>query len=147
MTGVALPEAASLTLPETLEGATVREGRVSFVVKAPLFVDGAHPRPTFMANREHACLHVARVASFSVRGGAEVVVAPCAGAFIGEIEAYLYGTVTALVAAQQGRFALHGSTVAVNGTTVAIAGRRGAGKSAPRLPSPSADMSSGAMTC
>lgn len=133
MTSAAVTETAALGLPEELEGATVHPGRVTFAVKTPMLVYGSGPRPAFVASREHACLHVPEVASFSVRGGAEVVVDACAGAIPGEIEAYLYGTVTALVLGQQGRFSLHGTTVAVAGSTVAIAGRRGAGKTSTAL--------------
>lgn len=120
-------------LPKGLEGASVRTGRVRFTVKSPLVVHGRRPLPALVASREHACLHVPEVASFSVRAGTEVVVEPCAGSIPDEIEAYLYGTVTALVLGQQQRFALHATTVGVAGRTVAIAGRRGAGKSSTGL--------------
>jgi hypothetical protein len=46
---------------------------------------------------------------------------------------WLHGTVTALLLAQRGEFALHASVVDVDGLGVAVAGRRGAGKSTTAL--------------
>ena len=46
---------------------------------------------------------------------------------------WLHATVGAFVLAQQGRFALHANVVDVNGTVIAISGRRGAGKSTTSL--------------
>lgn len=69
---------------------------------------------------------------FGVSGGGRVVadLAPCADReLVGRV---LYGPVAALVLGQQGRFALHASTIAVGpypGVGVALAGRAGVGKS------------------
>lgn len=120
-------------LPAVLEGATVRVGRVACAVRSPLVEHGALPGTVLVANRDQAFLHVPGVASFSVRAGSEVMVHPGADATLGEVEAFLYGTVTALVLGQQRRFALHATTVSVAGATVAIAGRRGAGKTSTAL--------------
>lgn len=67
---------------------------------------------------------------FWVRDGRQVVVE--AGAEDDPVP-WLHATVGSLVLAQQGRFALHGNVVDVDGTAVVIAGLRRAGKSTTSL--------------
>jgi hypothetical protein len=69
------------------------------------------------------------VAAFYVEDGARVTVEPATESDNSAINTYLHGTVTALLLAQRGKFALHASVARIDGRTVAIGGARGAGKS------------------
>jgi hypothetical protein len=81
------------------------------------------------ASARRATFRVPGVAAFYVEDGARVTVEPAAESDNPGINAYLYGTVTALLLAQRGQFALHASLARIDGRTVAICGRRQAGKS------------------
>jgi hypothetical protein len=52
-----------------------------------------------------------------------VTVDPAPGAHPGDVEAYLYATVTALLLVQQGRFAVHATLVDVGGRHAAAGSR------------------------
>jgi hypothetical protein len=82
-----------------------------------------------IASERRAVFRVPGVAAFYVEDGARVTVEPAIECDNSAINAYLYGTVTALLLAQRGMFALHASVARIDGRTVAIAGVRGAGKS------------------
>jgi hypothetical protein len=86
-----------------------------------------------VASRAHAVLRIPSVGTFGVSGGRHVRFEPDPGVAPGSVSVWLHGTVAALVLAQQGRFALHASTVEVDGQAVALAGLRGAGKSTTSL--------------
>jgi hypothetical protein len=117
-----------------LIGASVELGAVDPHVPDPVF---AGPLPggggEVVAGRTRAVLSIPSVGTFGVTGGREVRLAPLPGVAPGSVSVWLHGTVAALVLAQQGRFALHASAVAVGGQAVALAGLRGAGKSTTAL--------------
>jgi hypothetical protein len=117
-----------------LIGASVKLGAVDFAIADPV-VDAHVPAAggTVVADRKRAIVHVAGVATFGVVEGARVVVDPEPGVEPGALELWLHGTVTALLLAQRGQFALHASVVLVDGQAVALAGARGAGKSSTAL--------------
>jgi hypothetical protein len=85
--------------------------------------------PWLQATRSEALLRVRGVGRFHVRHGREVVVAPVTGVPAAQLDVWLDGTVSALVLVQRRTFALHASTVRLDGRLVAVAGPRGAGKS------------------
>ena len=86
-----------------------------------------------VVDADHAILEVAGVATFVISEGRRIRVEPVPGAPAGAVSMYLHGTVAALLLAQRGRFALHASVVDIGGLGVALAGRRGAGKSTTAL--------------
>jgi hypothetical protein len=85
------------------------------------------------ADRTTAVVEVDTTARYLVEHGMQITVQPAVGASTTAVRAFLHATVAALVAAQQGRFALHASVVDLDGRRVAIAGPRGAGKSTTAL--------------
>jgi predicted ATPase len=87
------------------------------------------PAQELTASERRAVLRVQGVAAFYVEDGARVTVEPATESDNFAINTYLYGTVTALLLAQRGMFALHASVARIDGRTVAIGGGRGAGKS------------------
>lgn len=79
-------------------------------------------------------LEVGGVGRFDVAtGGRTVDVATSPGAEPDLVRGWLFGTVLALVLSQQGRFALHATTVVQDEMAVALAGPSGAGKSTTSL--------------
>jgi hypothetical protein len=82
-----------------------------------------------VADAREALFRVPGLAAFHVADGACVTVEPEPGADDHAIDAYLHGTVAALVLAQRGEFALHASVVRMGERALAICGRRGVGKS------------------
>jgi hypothetical protein len=116
-----------------LLGAPLIRGAVQWeIVRPEVSRDGAggqHVR----ADRRRAIVRVPSVATFAVQDGERVFYDPAPGAHPADIEAYLHATVTALLLAQQNRFALHATSVRVDGADVALAGVRGAGKSTTAL--------------
>lgn len=115
-------------------GVEVRVGDARFRVRSPVF-DGPifGGRGTLTAGRSEALLSVPGVASFAIRGGEEVAVEAGPSADDASVEQLLHGPVAVILLGQQGRFALHGSTVAVEEAGVAIAGDPGAGKTTTAL--------------
>jgi hypothetical protein len=73
------------------------------------------------------------IGMFEVTNGDRIVIRPRPGADPRRIRAALHSSVPSVVLAQRGRFALHASTVAVDGTGIAIAGGNGVGKSTTAL--------------
>lgn len=65
--------------------------------------------------------------------GRRVTVEPEAAGDPSLLDAWIFGTVAAVVGAQQGRFALHASAIEVGDAVVAVAGDSGAGKSTTSL--------------
>jgi hypothetical protein len=82
-----------------------------------------------IASERRAVFRVPGVAAFFVEDGARVTVEPATESDNSAINTYLHGTVTALLLAQRGKFALHASVARIDGRWVAIGGTRGAGKS------------------
>lgn len=120
-------------IPDTLLGVPVIHGEVDRGVEQPELIRGSLGTGQVWANRREAVVHVPDVATFAVRDGARVFYHSAPGSHPADIAAYLHATVTALLLAQQGRFALHATSVRINGLDVAIAGARGAGKSTSAL--------------
>jgi hypothetical protein len=80
-----------------------------------------------------AVIHGEGVAWYQIRDGREIVVHPEHGAHPERVAAMLHSNVPSMLLAQQGRFALHASTVQIGDRVVAISGRSGAGKSTTAL--------------
>jgi hypothetical protein len=118
----------SAVLDEVL-GVPVTFGPVSRGVEDPVVERFGAGGGGFSANASRATLHVPGVAAFAVDDGARVTVDAGDDPDHHGINAYLHGTVTALLLAQRGSFALHASVVRVDGRAIAVCGRRGAGKS------------------
>ena len=121
-------------LPEDLLGAAVRVGHLG----APPVEPGVDEALAPLAGRLIAGPRVAQLVidgcvGFQVDEGRSVTVDVAFGTGEADVASWLHGTVAALVLGQQGRTALHASTVAIGTTGVAIAGRRGAGKSTTAL--------------
>ncbi|GIJ46752.1 HPr kinase [Virgisporangium aliadipatigenens] len=104
--------------------ASVERGAVPDDVPAP-----AVDAPWLRATAREALVRIPDVGAFHVRDGRRVVVDPVEGVPQAVLDTVLHGTVTALVLAQRGTFALHASTVRVGDGLVATAGPRGVGKS------------------
>ena len=73
------------------------------------------------------------IGEFIVTNGDTVLVRPVPGVDPRRARAALHSSVPSAVLAQQGRFALHATTVALDGIGIAIAGGSGAGKSSTAL--------------
>ncbi|HUF32087.1 MAG TPA: hypothetical protein VMN58_02615 [Acidimicrobiales bacterium] len=130
----AAPEAAGPLGGYGLLGADVRAGALGEPPGDPLVDERDSERLVrLVADRRTAQLDVAGRLGFQVDDGSRVVVAAAPGTDDAEVAMWLHGTVAALVLGQQGRTALHASTVAVGEGAVAIAGRRDAGKSTTAL--------------
>jgi hypothetical protein len=105
-------------------GARVRVGPVPETLAAPV-VD----LPWLQATAREAVVRIHEVARFHISDGRQVLIEPACDTFADSLDGWLNGTVAALVLAQRGQFALHASTVRLDGRLVAVAGRSGAGKS------------------
>ena len=92
----------------TLLDARVEYGPAALEIRAPL-IDGTIEGGGFrmVADRAQAYLEIASVADFAVSEGSRVRVNPHPGARPTEVDAYLRGTVAAMLLGQRGRFALH----------------------------------------
>jgi hypothetical protein len=123
-------EASAEPIPAAVYGARVRRGVARRDVPEPLIDEDWGAGGRIVSSREQAAVLVPQAGRFWVERGAEVTVE---AAPTERPTAALFGTVGAFVLAQQGRFALHASVVEIDGRTVAIAGRRGAGKSTTAL--------------
>lgn len=121
------------SIPRTLLGARVIRGEAMSAIAQPELIRGSPGGEQVWADRIHALIRIPEVATFSVQEGARVFYEPAPGSHAADITAYLHATVTALLLAQQGRFALHATSVRVDGADVAIAGARGVGKSTAAL--------------
>lgn len=117
-------------LPPDVLGADVRAGRLRIEEFERLPVVGPSSEiVTVRADRATACIEVFGVARYRVESGLHIVVDVVHDANRARVQAWLYGTVAAFVAAQQGRFALHASVVDIGGRRIAVAGDSGVGKS------------------
>ncbi|NLU78515.1 hypothetical protein HCA58_09005 [Micromonospora sp. HNM0581] len=105
-------------------GAEVTAGRVDRRVPEPIIAT-----PWLTADASEAVLEVPGAARFHVWQGRRVRVEAMSGVPASVIRMWLEGMVASLVLIQQCRFALHASTVRVDGRLVAVAGSSGAGKS------------------
>lgn len=86
-----------------------------------------------VATATHAILRAEGVGTFAIVGGNRVRFEPAPAADERAVSVWLHGTVSALLLAQRGHFALHASVVDVDGTGVAVAGARRTGKSTTAL--------------
>jgi len=121
-------------LPVELLGATVRRGVLDEPSADPCIDERASSSSVrLVADRRTAQLEVDGTIRIQVDDGQTVVVDTDPGIDDDEVVGWLHGTVAALVLGQQGRSALHASTVAIGAGAVALAGRRGAGKSTTAL--------------
>ncbi len=124
----------SRVLPRQLLGAPIQRGTSTVTVDEPVVDEPAFGGGGWLiADRQVARLAVDGVGVFAVEGGRRIGVDLERDADPLMVEAWLYGTFAALVLGQQGRFALHATTVEVDGTGVAVAGHSGAGKSTTAL--------------
>ena len=117
-----------------LMGVSVEVAPPGFQLSSPV-IDREFPagRGHLVAEAERAILRVAGVGTFAVLEGARVRFDPVPGAAPGAVSMWLYGTVSALLLAQRGRFALHASVVAIDGLGVAVTGQRLTGKTTTAL--------------
>jgi hypothetical protein len=83
----------------------------------------------FWADSKEACHFFKDAGAFLVRGGREIIVDPVPEADERAIRLSLLGPAFALILLQRGRLVLHGSSIAVSGSTVAFVGGHGWGKS------------------
>jgi hypothetical protein len=111
----------------------VSRGSATWIIERPEVERGRPGTVEVVADKRRAVVRVPGVAVFAVEEGARVLYEPAIGSHPGEIDAWLHATVTALLLAQQGRFALHATAVRIDGTDVAIAGGRGTGKTTTAL--------------
>jgi hypothetical protein len=118
----------------TLLDARVEYGPAALEIPAPL-IDGTLEGGGFrmVADRAQAYFEIESVADFAISEGSRVRVNPHPGAHPTEVDAYLRGTVAAMLLGQRGRFALHATLVRVEGTVVAVAAAPGVGKSTSAL--------------
>lgn len=118
---------------DPLEGATLLGAEVAVVTRPPEVeppaVELAEPGYRLTASRDVAVLVIDGVGTLCAERGERVSVIPGAGVDPGLLRAYLRSTVSALLLAQRGQFALHANAVGVGGRAVLIAGSRGVGKS------------------
>ncbi|MEQ8717480.1 MAG: hypothetical protein RIE08_07685 [Acidimicrobiales bacterium] len=124
------------TLPARLVGATVtvtRHGEPEPGGLRELSGLGGGEHLRVHADGGRAVIWADRVGHICVEQGRKVAIHPQPGLDDEYLAAYLYGLVATLVLGQQKRFALHASTVAVDGTRVALSGNRGAGKTTTSL--------------
>lgn len=120
-------------LPRSLFEAEVTVGPVGLAIPHPELDLRAEREVRVRADRGAALLQLPGVATVGVQGGERVVVDPDPEVSPLLLAAWLLGTAAAFVLAQRGRFALHANLVEVQGRAVAIAGRRGAGKTTAAL--------------
>lgn len=99
------------------------------VIDRPLVEERAH----LVADARRAILRVADVGTFAVAEGSHIRFDPEADVHPFVVTQWLRGVVAALLLAQRGQFALHGSVVDVDGVAVALAGPHGVGKSTTAL--------------
>ena len=81
------------------------------------------------ASKTEYLQRVPGVATFHVSHGRSIVVEPAAGSLAGDIRAYLLAPIFTSLCFQNGMYALHASSVQVEGGVVAFLGQSGAGKS------------------
>jgi len=121
-----------------LLGAMVTDGPVAGVHSSCwddlAFIGNQNPDAVVVtrANAQVAVVEVQGVARFHITGGT-VTIDTHPDTNDEAVRSWLYGSVAALVAGQDGRFALHASVIDIGGVGVAITGRRGAGKSTTTL--------------
>jgi len=115
-------------------GVTIEVGVSDFEVRSPL-VD----RPLsgglghVIADRSRAILSVTGVGTFAVESGVRIRFQPEGEIPAGAAAVWLHGTVTALLLAQRGQFALHASTVEIDSMGLALSGFQQCGKSTTAL--------------
>lgn len=121
------------SLPGELLGARVVGGVVAELADDVL-LERSHPHgETVLVSYHRATVDVPDVGRFGIEYGRTVTVQMFDRAHAADVLAYLHATVTALLLAQQGRFALHATVVEICGARVALAGRQAAGKSSTAL--------------
>ena len=120
----------------SLLGATVVDGAVAGVQSGRwddlAVVGNGGDVVTTRADARTAVVEVHGVARFHI-AGSTVTIDTHPDACDETVRSWLFGTVAALVAGQDGRFALHASMIEIDGVGVAISGKRTAGKSTTTL--------------
>jgi hypothetical protein len=106
---------------------------VDWEIDEPEVQRGIADRHFVRGNRRRAVIQAGGVARFGVADGAQIIYEPAPDAHPGDIEAYLHASVTAMLLAQQGRFALHATLVRAAGADVALGGPQAVGKSTTAL--------------
>jgi HPr Serine kinase C-terminal domain len=118
---------------DELLGVSVEPGAPGFHLHEPVVNRALPGGGRLVAERERAILSVSGVGTFAVERGSRISFQQDAEITAGALSVWLHGTVTALLLAQRGQFALHASVVEIDGRGVAAAGVRGAGKSTTAL--------------
>jgi hypothetical protein len=115
-------------------GASVQVAPPPFAVAEPL-MDVSFPDVVgrLVADRDRAILWVAGVGTFAIDNGRRVSIDPEPDAPAYAVATWLHGTVAAFLLAQRKRFALHANVIEIDGSAVAVAGAREAGKSTTAL--------------
>lgn len=116
-------------LPRSICGVTVVPAPVAAPPRPGPAVRSGRAGVQFTLTRDWALIEAAGTARFLAERGERIVVETAPGADDATVDLWLTGPAVVFALAQQHRFALHASTVAVHGTTVALAGRSRAGKS------------------
>lgn len=118
-------------LPRRIHGAEVTEGPISALVDDPLVsFGGVEAEFELTMSPVQALCRLPGGGRFWIERGKRVVVDAAAG---DQPNPWLHATVSAILLAQQGRFALHANVVDIGGFVVAICGQRRAGKSTTSL--------------
>jgi hypothetical protein len=89
---------------------------------------GTHPAG-YSLGPAGTLLHVAKVGTFLIRDGREILVAPAAGASERNVRLFLLGSAFGALLHQRGLLPLHANAIEMEGRAVAFCGHSGAGKS------------------
>jgi hypothetical protein len=122
-----------VTQPE-LMGARVQLAPAPFAVAEPL-MDVSFPEGVgrIVADRDRTILRVTGVGTFAIENGRRISIDPEPDAPANAVATWLHGTVAAFLLAQRRQFALHANVIEIDGSAVAVAGAREAGKSTTAL--------------
>jgi len=124
MSEVPLPASLRLAGRKTSDDEIcVRYGRV------PQKLPGAAVYPDAQVSGDTLLLDIPDIARFLVRGGKEILVDAVETADVGDVGAWLLGTVFAGLCHQRGIVPLHGSAIDIPGGCAVFLGASGAGKS------------------
>lgn len=83
----------------------------------------------FSKNDKHVAFYIPEIAAYEIIGEYTIIVEPDRGAVASEIQLFLLGSAFGFLMHQQGVFPLHGSTVDIGTSCLALVGHSGAGKS------------------
>ncbi len=85
--------------------------------------------PSGTASNNEFVLDAGKIARYRIRGGTEIAIDPHIGSSERNIRLYLLGSAMGILCHQRGLMPLHANAIAINGSAVAFAGRKGVGKS------------------